>query len=155
MNVCDIWFARIEIANCIKLKLLESFDIIEIWDMKREDFTFLGLKESTIKQILNKEYRDNLEEYRTYLEKQGISLINYKSKEYPRKLKHIPDLPAYIFVKGNINILDDDSVAIVGSRKSTQIGRKIAFTTAKELGDKNINTISGLAIRYRHLCTYW
>ena len=48
----------------------------------------------------------------------------------------------------NKEILDDDSVAIIGSRQCTENGKRLAYNTAKELGNKNINTISGLAIRY-------
>ena len=40
----------------------------------------------------------------------------------------------------------DDNVAIVGSRKATNYGKRIAFETAKELSNLNINTVSGLAI---------
>ena len=97
---------------------------------------------------------EKLDKYCKYLEKNKIELITYKNKDYPYKLKHITDLPAYIFVKGDKNILDDDSVAIIGSRLCSEAGKKIAFNTAKELGDKNVNVVSGLANRNRYLCTY-
>lgn len=148
-NIFDIWFSRIEIQNSTKLKLLDKFSTESLWNFKENDFLQFGIKESTIQEILKKEYRENLDKYKTYLEKHKIELIGFKEKDYPWKLKHIPDLPAYIFVKGNKNILDDEAVAIIGSRNCTNNGKKIAFDTAKELGDKNVNVVSGLAIRYR------
>lgn len=148
-NIFDIWFSRIEIANSIKLKLLEHFSTESLWKFGKDEFLQIGIKESTIKEIVKKEYRENLDKYKTYLEKHRIDLICFKENDYPWKLKHILDLPAYIFVKGNKNILDDEAVAIIGSRNCTDNGKKIAFSTAKELGDKNINVVSGLAIRYR------
>ena len=39
----------------------------------------------------------------------------------------------------------EDNVAIVGSRNASNYGKKIAFETAKELSDLNINTVSGMA----------
>lgn len=39
----------------------------------------------------------------------------------------------------------EDNVAIIGARKCTDYGKKVAFDTAKELSDLNINTVSGLA----------
>ena len=39
----------------------------------------------------------------------------------------------------------DDNVAIVGSRNASNYGKKIAFKTAKELSDLNINTVSSFA----------
>lgn len=152
MNFFDIWFSRVEISNRIKLELMEKFEISQIWNLGYTDLEELGLKEITIRQILEKTYREKLEQYENYLEKNKIELITLKDKEYPDKLKNIPDMPAYIFIKGNKEILDDESVAIIGSRMCTEDGKKIAFNTAKELGDKNINVISGLALRNRYLC---
>lgn len=152
MNFFDIWFSRVEISNRIKLELMEKFEVSQIWNLGYTDLEELGLKEITIRQILEKTYREKLEQYENYLEKNKIELITLKDKEYPDKLKNIPDMPAYIFIKGNKEILDDESVAIIGSRMCTEDGKKIAFNTAKELGDKNINVISGLALRNRYLC---
>lgn len=152
MNFYDIWFSRVEISNRIKLELTEKFEVSQIWNLGYTDLEELGLKEITIRQILEKTYREKLEQYENYLEKNKIELITLKDKEYPDKLKNIPDMPAYIFIRGNKEILDDESVAIIGSRMCTEDGKKIAFNTAKELGDKNINVISGLALRNRYLC---
>lgn len=153
MNFYDIWFSRVEISNRIKLELMEKFEVSQIWNLDYTDLEELGLKEITIRQILEKTYREKLEQYENYLEKNKIELITLKDKEYPDKLKNITDMPAYIFIKGNKEILDDESVAIIGSRMCTEDGKKIAFNTAKELGDKNINVISGLALRDRYICT--
>lgn len=99
MNIYDIWFARVEIANSIKLKLLKIFSIIEIWNLKKEDLVELQLKENTIDKILNIKYKNNLEKYKVFLEKNNILLLSYKDKLYPQKLKYILDKPAYIFVR--------------------------------------------------------
>lgn len=154
MNIYDVWFARVEIANSTKLRLLEKFKVEEIWNLTRESLLELGIKENTINQILKQEYKEKLDKYCKYLEKNKIELITYKNEDYPYKLKNIMDLPAYIFVKGNKDILDDDSVAIIGSRLCSEAGKKIAFNTAKELGEKNVNVVSGLANRNRYLCTH-
>lgn len=154
MNIYDVWFARVEIANSTKLRLLEKFKVEEIWNLTRENLLELGIKENTINQILKQEYKEKLDKYCKYLEKNKIELITYKNEDYPYKLKNIMDLPAYIFVKGNKDILDDNSVAIIGSRLCSEAGKKIAFNTAKELGEKNVNVVSGLANRNRYLRTF-
>ena len=107
----------------------------------------MGLLECTISQILDSNYRNNLEKYKKYLERKGIDLITIKQTSYPEKLLNISSRPAYIYVRGNKDVLEDDSVAIIGSRECTENGKRLAYNTAKELGNKNINTISGLAIR--------
>lgn len=152
-NIYDIWFSRINISNVIKLKLLNKFSTYQIFNLDEKELYYCGLKEKSVVEIKKQEYKKNILKYEKYLENNNIFLLNYKDDDYPEKLKNIPDMPAYIFVKGNKEILDDDSVGIIGSRNCTEIGKNIAFKTAKELGDKNINVISGLAIRNRYLCT--
>ena len=39
----------------------------------------------------------------------------------------------------------EDNIAIVGTRKASLYGKKIAFNTARELSNLNINTVSGMA----------
>lgn len=99
MNIYDIWFARVEIANSVKLKLLNKFESNEIWNLSKEELLSLNLKECTIDKILGIEYKKNLEKYQTYLENNKIFLLSYKNELYPQKLKYILDKPAYIFVR--------------------------------------------------------
>ena len=96
----------------------------------------------------------NLEKYEKYFSKNGIDLITFKQQDYPIKLSNISSRPAYIYVRGDRHILDDDSVAIIGSRRCTDNGKKLSYQIAKDLGNKNVNTVSGLAIRNWYLCTY-
>ena len=66
-------------------------------------------------------------------------------ENYPDKLKVIYDPPIVLYVKGNKNILNKKSVAIVGCRQCTKYGENIAKKFAYNLSLNNINVISGLA----------
>ena len=99
MNIYDIWFARVEIANNIKLRLLKNFESNEIWNFSKNELIELNLKQSTIEKILDIEYRKKLEKYQMYMEKNKIFLFSYKNEYYPTKLKYISDKPAYIFIR--------------------------------------------------------
>lgn len=145
MNIYDIWFSRVEIPNHKKLEILSYYNPYVLFYMDRRKLNKLCLDDFTITRILDKKYRDNLEEYFTYLKNHRIHLMTLKDYFYPQKLRDIPDFPAYLYVKGNKKILEDDSVAIIGSRYCTDRGKELAFNTAKQLGDKNINVVSGLA----------
>ena len=155
-KVYDIWFSKLEISNRIKLELLEKFQTKEIFEMKRQNFRFLlGDKyEQTIEKILNIEDRVNLEKYSKYLEKKQIMMLNFKDNLYPEKLSNICDKPAYIFIRGNISTLYEDNVAIVGSRNATENRKQFTRRLAKEIADRNVNVVSGLALgidKYAHL----
>jgi len=153
-NIYDIWFTRIEISNGIKLKLIEKYSSHELWKLKEADFKKENLEDKTIKKILDIKYRKHLNKYYEYMEKNDVKLINFKDNEYPINLTYIKDKPCYIHVRGNINILYNTCIAIIGSRNASEYGKNISRKIAKELADKNVNIISGLAIgidKYAHL----
>lgn len=55
----------------------------------------------------------------------GIEMISISSPDYPNCLKEINDPPCVLFVKGNKDLLNN-CIAIIGTRKSTELGNKIA-----------------------------
>ena len=83
-----------------------------------------------------------------------IEEISIKNNEYPNQLKNIYDPPAKLYVLGNRSILNQKNFAIVGSRKATEYGKKVAMQISKELSENGLNIVSGLAIgidSYAHL----
>jgi len=61
----------------------------------------------------------------------GIQIISKDSPFYPNTLLQIHDPPALLHVKGNIEALKKDCIAIVGTRNPTELG----YSQAKKLGD--------------------
>lgn len=56
-----------------------------------------------------------------------IQEISEKSKAYPMELKKIKDFPKKIYVIGNIELLQRPMIAIVGTRRCTEYGKRQAF----------------------------
>lgn len=75
-----------------------------------------------------------------------VEEITINSQEYPQKLKEIYDPPKRLYVLGNKGLLKKKGIAIVGSRKSTLYGQKMAYNISKELSENGIIVISGLAL---------
>ena len=71
--------------------------------------------------------------------------INETNKLYPKKLLKIKDRPNKIYAVGNIELLNNKSIAIVGSRLSTVYGERYAVKFAKEISKAGITIVSGLA----------
>lgn len=71
--------------------------------------------------------------------------INEKDKLYPEKLLQIKDRPNKIYAVGNIELLNNKAIAIVGSRISTPYGEYYAAKFAQKISEKGITIISGLA----------
>lgn len=73
-------------------------------------------------------------------------IIEYMDKLYPEKLRNIKRPPTRLYVEGNIEILNEIGISVVGSRTNTKYGEKMCKKFVEELVEYNINIISGLAI---------
>ena len=74
-----------------------------------------------------------------------ILKITQDDKYFPEKLKNIPNPPKQLFLEGNKDLLKETSIAIIGSRKSTKNGQKLAQKFAQELSAQNLVIVSGMA----------
>lgn len=148
-RICWIWISRIKGIGIKKFELIlnKCKSIENMWKMERNDFKYIkGIGIETINLIIDKRYKTNIEKYIEYMEKNNIKIIGIDDKEYPKQLKEIYDPPIAIYVKGNINNLNNNAnVGMVGGRNCTLYGKRIAIEISEYLSKNNINIISGLA----------
>ena len=72
--------------------------------------------------------------------------IDIDKTKYPQRLLQIKSFPTKIYAVGNIELLNAKyTVAIVGSRKCTEYGRRVASEFSKKLSEKGICVVSGMA----------
>jgi DNA processing protein len=64
---------------------------------------------------------------------------------YPPPLEDIPDPPCLVYVKGTIEPRDQLAIALVGSRRCTPYGMRVAERLAAALARVGITVVSGLA----------
>ncbi len=105
--------------------------------------SILGVSEEKMRELTLtfEEARGVLED----LEKNGCGLITIDDEKYPRLLRETSSPPCLLFYKGNLDLLTSRSIAIVGSRKPSLAGVKIARNLAFELAQKGFVIVSGLA----------
>ena len=72
-------------------------------------------------------------------------IIEYSSRHYPPNLRKIDKPPKRLYIQGNLEILENHGIAVVGSRTNTQYGEKMCKIFTKELVKYDFNIISGLA----------
>jgi len=106
-----------------------------------------------ISAITNSKYLRRLKEIESINELKEIleaSKISYISKIDPNWPKQLLDLrqiePIGLFYKGNFEIINNKSIAIVGTRKSSSEGNMISTEIAFDLARSGLNIISGGAI---------
>lgn len=78
------------------------------------------------------------------LNKNKITVITYQDDDYPEKLKNIYDLPPFLYVRGSL-MKDDINIAIVGSRRATTYGKYTTERISRELAQKGVTVVSGMA----------
>lgn len=71
--------------------------------------------------------------------------ININNILYPSRLKNISNPPESIYAEGNLELLNSNSIAIIGSRQASENGKKLAKKFSNELSQIGITVVSGLA----------
>lgn len=79
------------------------------------------------------------------LAKQSIEIVTITDRSYPTPLKHIPDPPFLVYVKGNKAVLKNNCFAIVGTRNLTEYGKRVTPVIAGQLAQAGFTIVSGLA----------
>ncbi|MBC1545903.1 DNA-protecting protein DprA [Listeria sp. FSL L7-1435] len=65
---------------------------------------------------------------------------------YPELLREIYEAPPILFCKGNIDLLQKQAIAIVGTRQMSEYGRKACRQIASELSEHQLVIVSGMAV---------
>lgn len=74
-----------------------------------------------------------------------MNILKKNDIKFPKRLLQIDNPPKQLYAKGDIELLNNDCIAIVGTRKCTPYGEKYASKFAKELSKQGICIVSGLA----------
>jgi DNA processing protein len=75
----------------------------------------------------------------------GVALLPRGDPRYPPPLEEIPDPPALLYAKGELESRDQLAIALVGSRRCTPYGMRIAERLASALARTGFTIVSGLA----------
>ena len=85
------------------------------------------------------------EGWSSLLEELGVTILTYWDPSYPKRLRHIYDYPPLLYVKGQLTEADELAVAVVGSRRASSYGRRMAENIAFGLAHRGVTVVSGLA----------
>ncbi len=68
-------------------------------------------------------------------------------KYFPVEIKEMVGMPQVLYYKGDITVLNKyKSVAVIGSRQSSERGLKLAYETGKKVAEFGMNLVNGLAL---------
>ena len=77
--------------------------------------------------------------------KADCQLLAFDNEDYPPLLKQIPDAPLLLYVRGDVKVLSQHAVAMVGSRRPSAYGSSVAHRLAHDLAKRQLVLVSGLA----------
>lgn len=100
-----------------------------------------GVCQAVFTQSGLKEAEREIEEAR----KNDCQLLPFSSEAYPPLLREIADPPLYLYVRGNLKVLSEYALAVVGSRRPSAYGLQVARRLSRDLAERNLVITSGLA----------
>ena len=117
---------------------VENSTIAGINRFEREALRDLGAHPSPSNPLLDQTYR--------WVEGSDNHLLSFDSPNYPSLLKHIHCPPPLLYVTGDPLALQSACCAMVGSRKASQYGLRVAGWLANELASLGLTIVSGMAL---------
>ncbi|NBG87556.1 DNA-processing protein DprA [Isachenkonia alkalipeptolytica] len=143
-----IWLSSIQGVSYGAVRKLEEYfgDIEEVWEAEGRDiYRALGKRSKSAVKIANLRSKEYWHKTREKLSALQVSTVTIADGNYPGKLKKIYDPPYVLFYKGELPG-DRPTIGMVGARNATPYGKWAAKKFAKELTDRGVGVISGLAL---------
>jgi len=104
-----------------------------------------GVGEKTAATLLKKEYFKTAERELEFIAKKEIRPLFFLDEAYPQRLKPLDDSPLMLYYKGTADLNHPRIVAVVGTRKPSEISSLLCEELVTDLKAYNVLIISGLA----------
>jgi len=128
-------------------KLLSFFgDLETAWKAGRVELVGTGIGEKKVEKFLSARGEMDPEKFFEEVLKEQIEIFTINSAVYPPQLKEIPSAPAVLYGRGDLEILSNKSLAVVGSRKFTTYGERATQSLCRDLIRAGLTITSGLAL---------
>jgi len=99
----------------------------------------------TAKNIFHFSKDKFLQDEYNLMQRRKVAVLTAVDDHYPCSLKSFEDSPVVLYIKGEIDVLNSRSVALVGSRAASYYGIKSARSFARSFTQAGMAVVSGLA----------
>lgn len=129
-----------------KTRLLEHFGSVrELYFSRQEELERLDFLHPEEREALEPRRLDGALRILELCEEKNIGILTMQDAAYPRRLAAIYDPPLVLYVRGRLPSIDDlAAVAVVGTRRATPYGLKMATRMGYELTQCGALVVSGL-----------
>lgn len=116
------------------------------FDSSVSELESAGLKRTSIEMLKSASPREQASRQLEELAKIDSVVLTLADPRYPALLRETYDPPIVLYAKGKLEkSLAQPSLAVVGSRHCSTYGRNVAEMLARELAERGVTIISGLA----------
>ena len=143
------WVAlhRVRRLGSVRFAILErGFDSMrDAWEAERGDLIAAGLDARSTEALIEARSQIDPAGEMERLREGGVRAIARPQPAFPARLAEIDDAPPVIYVRSELTVDDEWSLAVVGTRRATAYGRQAAGELARGLAANRVTVISGLA----------
>ncbi|MEE8311404.1 MAG: DNA-processing protein DprA [Candidatus Binatia bacterium] len=143
------WMALAELAGGESRAFAELAAVLgsarAVFDASVAELGRLGMNEAGVRAVLRFDAWDGLRARRERCTELGISIAAFDSAGYPAQLRHIADPPLILYYRGGAPGSFGPVVAVVGSRRATRYGLRVAEALGERLARRGVVVVSGLA----------
>ncbi|MDD4914939.1 MAG: DNA-processing protein DprA [Methylococcales bacterium] len=126
-------------------RLLAHFAVEQVFSVSRNTLGSLGFSEQLIDTLQNPDWA-LVEQDLAWLAQPNNHVLTLTDSRYPPQLKEISHPPPVLFVKGDVELLSNPQIAMVGSRNPSASGERIAVDFARVLAGAGFTITSGMAL---------
>ena len=117
---------------------IASLSAAELFALKITPDTQLALRRGCDQRLIDQDIAT--------IEKLDIQLLSLNSEHDPELLKQISNPPPLLYVRGNVDLLNQPQLGMVGSRRTSRQGCENAFQFSREFARAGFTINSGLAL---------
>lgn len=127
-------------------RLLEEFGgPPSVFRASRSELESIGLASSTAQSIASGCIFEDATAQHQKMLAAGAHLVTFTNEHYPALLREIYDPPLVLFARGDLRLLNDVNVAIVGTRRPSAYGMAATERLATDLAAAGVTIVSGMA----------
>jgi DNA processing protein len=130
-------------------RILQAVDnvgsVTRVLELSLTDLEALRFPATAVQSISGGQALRDAEEEWKRVRAEGASLLSYSDEAYPERLKEIFDPPTLLWVRGNVKLLTQPAIAVVGTRHPTPYGVGMAEMLSRDLALRGLIILSGMA----------
>lgn len=106
---------------------------------------FQKLRQKWVRSLISYKESCSLKKSADLLQQKGLKFCQRDDRHFPQKLRELLDCPHGLFYKGDLPDPDILSVAVIGARRCSHYGAKMAAYLGAQLARYKVQVISGMA----------